>query len=313
MKKQNKLMDFLNSRGFYTALFTCLFAVLAIAAFVSIRNIDQITKLTTYGEKDVSMTDELRPAGLQSEKPLSEMTQSEISRAKTNTGTDSTESKSTAPTPNSAPKTPAPSAQEITEEYIREYRNERQAQVQSEQEQEQAKEEAPAAPKKEEPKQETTAEPAKQESKSEKKTEPQASATSQDMDWPLDGAIVMSYSMDHTIYDKTLEQYRTNPTVSISSEVGTQVKAAADGVVKSITIDPRTGYTLVIDHGNGWETVYGQLQETVLAKEGDGVKKGQAVGGVGTPTKYGILLGPHLVFGVNKDESPQNPSVVLAE
>ena len=51
---------------------------------------------------------------------------------------------------------------------------------------------------------------------------------------PLEGEmkVVLGYSTDHAIYDPTLEQYRTNASVSLSAKKGTEVKAAADGVVK---------------------------------------------------------------------------------
>jgi murein DD-endopeptidase MepM/ murein hydrolase activator NlpD len=52
--------------------------------------------------------------------------------------------------------------------------------------------------------------------------------------WPVMGNIIMNYSMDHTIYFATMMQYKCNPAVILDAEVGTEVKAAATGVVKDI-------------------------------------------------------------------------------
>ncbi|MCL2462728.1 MAG: M23 family metallopeptidase, partial [Defluviitaleaceae bacterium] len=118
----------------------------------------------------------------------------------------------------------------------------------------------------------------------------------QKMSWPVLGDIVMDFSVDHVIYDKTLDQYRTNDNICIAAQPGAQVKAAAAGVVTQVTKDNQNGNTVVIDDGNGWITTYGQLMDGVLVKEGDVVKAGQVIGGVAAPTIYGVLLGDHVTF-----------------
>ncbi len=125
--------------------------------------------------------------------------------------------------------------------------------------------------------------------------------------YPLQGEVVLPYSMDHAIYDPTLEQYRTNASISISAEQGAEVKAAADGTVQQITAEAESGNTIVISHENGWLTTYGQLEEAVNVQEGDKVVQGQAIGSVDDPTKYGIALGSHLEFAMEQNGEPKNP------
>jgi len=134
----------------------------------------------------------------------------------------------------------------------------------------------------------------------------------EDMGWPVRGEVVMDFSMDRLIHDVTLNQFRTNDKISISATVGTQVLAAADGVVRSVTNDRRLGNTVVIEHGNGWFTTYSQLQDHILVSEGDVVIKNQVVGGVGEPSIFYTLLGSHLSFRVTRDDTPVNPMMVLA-
>ena len=50
--------------------------------------------------------------------------------------------------------------------------------------------------------------------------------------WPVSGNVILNYSMDKTVYFKTLDQYKYNPAVIFSAEVGDQVIAATTGVVK---------------------------------------------------------------------------------
>ena len=126
---------------------------------------------------------------------------------------------------------------------------------------------------------------------------------------PLEGEmkVVLGYSTDHAIYDPTLEQYRTNASVSLSAKQGTEVKAAADGVVKEVKKDAQAGNLVRIAHGEDWLTTYGQLADAVAVKEGESVKQGQRIGTFAAPTKYGVALGEHLIFAMEQNGEPQNP------
>jgi murein DD-endopeptidase MepM/ murein hydrolase activator NlpD len=136
---------------------------------------------------------------------------------------------------------------------------------------------------------------------------------SQTMEWPALGEIVMDYSPEHAVYDVTLEHYRTNDTICIAAQPGTQVKASAEGVVKEIKATKEKGNSVVIDHGNGWETTYSQLQDQLLVAEGDVVEAGDVIGGVGNPSIYSVLLGNHLEFSVAKQDEDIDPKTVLAQ
>ncbi|MDR3239201.1 MAG: peptidoglycan DD-metalloendopeptidase family protein [Clostridiales bacterium] len=136
------------------------------------------------------------------------------------------------------------------------------------------------------------------------------------MNWPVLGKsgeieIVMDFSTDHLVYDKTLDQYRTNDSIWISANPGAPVKASYAGVVTKVDKTARDGNTVIIDNGNGWMTTYGQLLDHITVKEGDVVKKDQVIGGVASPTIYGVLLGNHLSFKVEKDNMPVDPKTVL--
>ncbi|MGN0340675.1 MAG: peptidoglycan DD-metalloendopeptidase family protein [Lachnospira sp.] len=130
--------------------------------------------------------------------------------------------------------------------------------------------------------------------------------------WPIAGNIVMNYSMDSTILHKTLGTYKTNPAINISAEIGTNVGAAASGIVQSIYDSEETGTTMVIAVGSGYVTTYGLL-DNLTVEEGDSVTAGQVIGTVGAPTAYYVEEGPNVYFAVSKDGTPIDPTEYLAE
>lgn len=130
------------------------------------------------------------------------------------------------------------------------------------------------------------------------------------MKWPVGGGVIMGFSMDRTIYFKTLDQYKCNPAMIIDGEEGDKVVAAADGVVLSMTEDSETGKTLVLDMGNEYRAIYGQLDD-VQYSAGQYVAQGATLGKIATPSKYYTEEGPNLFFEVTKDGVPVNPTEFL--
>lgn len=124
--------------------------------------------------------------------------------------------------------------------------------------------------------------------------------------WPVDGNVIIPYSMDHSVYFSTLDQYKYSSAVVISGEVGEEVWAATDGEVTGITTNAQTGTTVTVNLGDGYEAIYGQLGE-VHVKEGDRLEKGYLIGYLGEPTKYYSVEGCNLYFQLLKDAEPVNP------
>lgn len=130
--------------------------------------------------------------------------------------------------------------------------------------------------------------------------------------WPVDGNILMNYSMDKTVYFSTLDQYKYNPALVISGAEGDQVISSAPGIVKSIDVSAETGNTVNVDLGNGYELFYGQLKE-VPVKVGDYVEAKTVLGYVSQPTKYYSVEGCNVYFEMKKDGQPINPLDYVAE
>jgi murein DD-endopeptidase MepM/ murein hydrolase activator NlpD len=130
--------------------------------------------------------------------------------------------------------------------------------------------------------------------------------------WPVQGNVIMNYSMDHTIYFATLMQYKCNPAIIIDAEVGTEVKAAATGVVTSVDrANEETGITVTMDIGDGYSVVYGQLSEDMDLEVGDLVNAGDVIATVSQPTKYYSVEGSNLYFMVKEGDQTMNPMLLL--
>lgn len=130
--------------------------------------------------------------------------------------------------------------------------------------------------------------------------------------WPVSGAVLMNYSMDKTVYFATLEEYKYNPALIIGGAVNDQVISAGKGIVKSIDKTPREGTTVSVDMGNGYEAIYGQLQD-VQVKTGDSVEAKTVLGYLAEPTRYYSVEGCNLYFEFRKDGQPIDPLQYLGE
>ena len=148
---------------------------------------------------------------------------------------------------------------------------------------------------------------------SKQKTEIEQNKNTSSAALPVDGKIVMDYSENKPVYDKTLDQYRTNDSVSIAANVGDDVMSISDGVVTEITKSYELGNSVVVDHGNGCLATYSQLKDDLAVKTGDNVKKGQILGQVESPTKYTSSLGSHVVFKVTVNGETVDPKTFMSQ
>ena len=128
---------------------------------------------------------------------------------------------------------------------------------------------------------------------------------------PVDGEIVKEYAKDNLIYSNTLQEWTTHLGIDIKADKTTVVKSAEAGKVKSIKNDPRYGLTIVIEHENGYQTVYSNLLSSEFVVEGEKVEKGQSIGTVGNTAAFEIADEAHLHFEILKDSIQVDPNIYL--
>ncbi len=116
-------------------------------------------------------------------------------------------------------------------------------------------------------------------------------ATASQFIWPTSGIITQGYSWYHQAID-------------IANPAEPNILAAAGGTV-ILVVYSRYGYGrhVVIDHGNGYRTLYAHLSR-IYVKRGQRVQKGQAIGRMGST---GHSTGPHLHFEIRHGRQRLNP------
>ena len=128
--------------------------------------------------------------------------------------------------------------------------------------------------------------------------------------WPVNGKVLIDYSMETTTYFQTLDQYKCSNGIVLGCEVGTAVQAACNGKIVSILENEETGMTVTMDIGNGYRAIYGQLRG-LRAKVGDTVEQGVIFGYVEEPSRYFVKEGANLYFSINKDGEYVDPMLYL--
>jgi septal ring factor EnvC (AmiA/AmiB activator) len=120
--------------------------------------------------------------------------------------------------------------------------------------------------------------------------------------WPLSGTLLAGYG-------GTLPGGGTSSGLLIGASTGATVKAVANG--KVVFADWMNGYglILIIDHGNGYMSLYAH-NEALLRDAGDDVKRGDPVASVGNS---GNQSRPGLYFELRRNGQPVNPSTWLQQ
>lgn len=124
---------------------------------------------------------------------------------------------------------------------------------------------------------------------------------------PCDGELLQEFSTEVPLYNATLDDWRVHMGIDISAPIGTMVKAIADGIVSNKYEDLRYGYTVILDHEDGFRSVYSNLSELDTAVVGSRVAAGTVISTVGDTTLYETIADTHLHMELMKDGVHVNP------
>jgi murein DD-endopeptidase MepM/ murein hydrolase activator NlpD len=122
--------------------------------------------------------------------------------------------------------------------------------------------------------------------------------SSGDLDWPTSGIVTSWFGP---------RWGRVHNGLDIAAASGTQIYAAQSGTVIQSSAYGGYGNMIVIDHGDGFTTVYAHLSEYSVST-GESVSRGAAIGAMGCT---GSCTGPHLHFETRVNGVPQNPMLYL--
>ncbi|MDD2888511.1 MAG: peptidoglycan DD-metalloendopeptidase family protein [Aliarcobacter sp.] len=106
-----------------------------------------------------------------------------------------------------------------------------------------------------------------------------------------------------------LQRFRAHLGTDFSAPVGRTIFAAADGRIEFSGIKGGYGKTTIINHNNGYKTLYAHQSDWARGiKQGKTVKKGELIGYVGNT---GLSSGPHLHLGLYKNGTAIDPLTVI--
>ena len=117
---------------------------------------------------------------------------------------------------------------------------------------------------------------------------------------PAEGRITSAFGLRRDPFHR---RRRFHAGIDIANRKMTKVKAAANGVITYAAWRGGHGRTIIIDHGNGYETKYSHLRKFTVRK-GDKVRAGDIIAGMGST---GRSTGTHLHFEIRKDNKPVDP------
>ena len=118
--------------------------------------------------------------------------------------------------------------------------------------------------------------------------------------WPCKGIVVQGFN--------TFKQNVKNQGIDISAKNGSSVNAAAAGNIVFTSENFRGyGQTIIIEHSNGFQTVYANNQKN-LVKKGEFVRQGQVIARAGSSGRASECL---VHFQIRKNNKPQNPILYL--
>jgi septal ring factor EnvC (AmiA/AmiB activator) len=110
------------------------------------------------------------------------------------------------------------------------------------------------------------------------------------LDWPVEGKIVYRFGRD-TLPSGGIIRWNG---IGIAAGLGTSIRAVEAGKVRLVGQFGTYGLTVVLEHGNGYYSVYSHLQSAAV-KLGANITKGQSLGSVGGENSD---YGPHLHFEI---------------
>lgn len=106
---------------------------------------------------------------------------------------------------------------------------------------------------------------------------------------------------------RAFRSWKAHTGIDIASRWGTPIYATADGVVETTAWRSGYGKCIIIDHGNGFKTLYGHLSAYKVRK-GQTVKRNQLIAKMGST---GLSTGPHLHYEVRYNDVVLNPELFI--
>ena len=123
------------------------------------------------------------------------------------------------------------------------------------------------------------------------------------LNWPVGGTITSRFGLQK---NNELNTFTENVDIQIKCKNSSQIISVMDGIIKAIDYSPGYGNIILIDHGDGYNTVYGNIDE-IFVYENKYVAPGEVIAKI-SKTR---LADSYLRFGVFQNGKQQDPEIWL--
>ena len=125
-----------------------------------------------------------------------------------------------------------------------------------------------------------------------------------------DAIVIKDFSDTELQNNETLNQWEAHLSVDLASD-SSAVYAILDGTVASVDYSFLDGYSITLNHANGFVSIYSSLNEDVLVKEGDKVQAGDKIGEASDSASGELDLGSHLCLTMKLNNNYVDPNNYL--
>lgn len=127
---------------------------------------------------------------------------------------------------------------------------------------------------------------------------------------PVPGKVLAEFSGANLVKYERLGDWRTHSGIDIQANTGDDVYLCEDGVVEKI-YQNNLGGCILVDHKNGYKSLYAGLGEIDLVNVGDELHSGETIGRVGESAVGDLTNEPHVHFEIHHDSKPINPLDII--
>lgn len=127
---------------------------------------------------------------------------------------------------------------------------------------------------------------------------------------PVSGKVTADFSGDTLVYYEKLDDWRTHSGIDIAANVGDDVYICESGVVEKI-YNNNMGGCILVDHKNGYKSLYANLGEINLVNVGDELVAGETIGRVGETAVGDKTAEPHVHFELQHEGKAVNPLDII--
>ncbi len=129
--------------------------------------------------------------------------------------------------------------------------------------------------------------------------------------YPITGEVIGAFSNGELVKSATTGVWQTHNGIDIAAAPGDEVRAMADGVIDAVEDDPLWGVSVTIDHQNGVQSRYCNLNAGLTVNTGDQVTGGTVIGAVGNTADMESGMEPHLHFEVLQGGAYVDPAAYI--